>query len=203
MNIYNYIDLIKKYPKPTSHQINNFIEQVSLDHSWYKHLTKERIHEFVIYLDPNAGRSLMGYREEKVVDIEDNNKIKKKYYCKFKDIETDVKALDYQERYGFLTYYTYEGYTRVLNLEEDGSVRDSKPYVGLNIATDSGLTEPLPIEIVEYCTIKLSRYVSDCFSRERCDRNWDESAEICIEKHEELIKDLKRLIKNLIYNIYR
>ena len=51
-----YLDIVKQLTRPTPLQTNNFLEMVSMDHSWYKHLSPEIPSVFVFYIDPNAGR---------------------------------------------------------------------------------------------------------------------------------------------------
>ena len=93
----SYIDLVKKLPKPTSEQIDNFIEMFTSDHSWYKKLPKDRIHDFLFYINPNAGRTRQNIRK---FDLSNGC-----YYFDFMDINNDFNASIYQNNYGYLTYF--------------------------------------------------------------------------------------------------
>lgn len=47
MNYFDYKKYVTRINRPTNEQINNFIEFVGGDHSWYKHLPENRDAEFI------------------------------------------------------------------------------------------------------------------------------------------------------------
>ena len=71
-----YNELLSNTPSPSEQQIENFIEYVFNAHSWYKHipLFPPGV-DFCFYLDPNAGRDIIRYKNGKigVVDVTDED----------------------------------------------------------------------------------------------------------------------------------
>ena len=104
---------------------------VASDHSWYKEGFK-RTTPFVFYLDPNAGRKI------KKVKL---NPFRKAY--RFIPLPEDKEARYYRSAHGFWNYHTAE-YTVNYLPAADGLVRDSRPFIGLNIMDDSVQLHPIP-----------------------------------------------------------
>ena len=203
MDKYSYIKLIKQLPLPTPLQIDKFIELLSISHSWYKHLSMDREHHFVIFLDPNAGRTFQKIRRKLVVG--NDTILKEEFYCDFIDIDKDEEGSNYQNSNGFWTYFVTDGLSKPFNpIKENEGRQDSRPYLALNIVDDSGLIRPIPDEIIEKCTIKLSRYLHDCYSFERSNGlDYDGvPPNIYNQKHEEIIKDLKSHMFSIVDMIY-
>jgi hypothetical protein len=153
-------------------------------------LSENRIHDFIIYLDPNAGRTVQNVRKK----LAFNNELvlKEESYCEFLEIAKDLDKSKYEQSYGYWKYFVPNENTNC-----------SEPYLVLNIVNDTGLTTPIPKEIVEFCTIKLSRYIHECFSEDLTGDSYDgESPEIYIQKHEEIIKDLKSHMFSIVDKIY-
>ncbi|HEY3369398.1 MAG TPA: hypothetical protein VGK10_01040 [Prolixibacteraceae bacterium] len=204
MDKYSYIKLIKQLPQPTPLQIDKFIELLSINHSWYKHLSQNRSHDFVIFLDPNAGRSFRNISKVSIIDTD--HILKEAVFCDFIDIDKDEEGSNYQNSKGFWSYFITEGITEPLDpIKENEGRHDSRPYLALNIVDDSGLIRPIPDELIEKCTIKLSRYLHDCYSLENSNGFDDEGVppNIYIQKHEEIIKDLKSHMLSIVDMIYR
>ena len=190
MDKYNYFDLVKKLPKPTSDQIDNFIDMFTYAHSWYKKLPKDRIHDFLFYINPNAGRARQ--------DIRKFDLLNGAYYWDFMDIENDFNASKYQNEYGYLTYF--------VNQHPDIKFeRNSQPIIELNHVTDSRILVPVPDEIINKCTMKLSKYVAECYSRHAWGFEDEEDRLENVsyaQKHEEIIKDLKLHLLFIVDYIY-
>jgi len=190
MEKYSYIDLVKTLPKPTSEQIDNFIDMFTYDHSWYKKLPKDRIHDFLFYINPNAGRTRQDIRK---FDL--SNGV---YYWDFMDIDNDFNASKYQNKYGYLTYF--------VNQHPDIKFeRNSQPIIELNHVNDSRILVPVPDEIFNKCTIKLSKYVAECYkhySRDFIDEEDRLENVSYAQKHEEIIKDLKLHLLFIVEYIY-
>ena len=185
-----YTELIRKQPRPTTEQTDNFIFMVANDHSWYKHLSMKRKEYFVFYLDPNAGKTLKKITENENPYLES--------YFEFKNNNPR-----YQKDYGCWNYYTTH-YTVNLIPNGDGSIKDSRPYIGLNIVNSSGRLVPIPEEIISKGSIKLS-----CFLHmELCIGNKEfvagEEPGITYEqKHEEIIKDLGIHLNSFLDYVYQ
>lgn len=178
-----YTELIKKMPKPTDYETDRFIKMFSTEHSWYKHLPITRSEVFIFYLDPNGGRTLQ--------KIDKRGLDNPKQYFIFK--ENERKSTGWN-------YYTEE-YTHVFIPGEEG-IRDSRPYIGLNIVNDNGLLEPIPIEFIEKGKINLSRYIHPCFEK-YFDYFDDEDPEISLsQKNWDMIKDLRFHLNNIIEYVY-
>jgi len=190
MEKYSYIDLVKKLPKPTSEQIDNFIDMFTYDHSWYKKLPKDRIHDFLFYLNPNAGRTRQDIRK---FDLSNGL-----YYWDFMDIENDFNASKYQNKYGYLTYF--------VNQHPDIKFeRDSQPFIELNFTLDSRIIVQIPNDILKKCTIKLSKYVAECYNSHTSGFEDEEDRLENIsyaQKHEEIIRDLKLHLIFIVDYIY-
>jgi hypothetical protein len=202
MDQYSYIKLIKQFDQPTPIQIDNFINRLSFHHSWYKHLSEDRSHDFVIFLDPNVERTFRKITRKLATN--NNLLLKEEFYCEFIDIEEDLDRSRYQNSYGFWKYFVTDGIPKPFNpIEENEGRLNSSPYLALNIVTDSGLITPIPDEIIKKCTIKLSRYIHDCFSHDCADGSYDrEPPNIYIQKHEEIIKDLRNHMFSIVNEIY-
>jgi hypothetical protein len=203
MDQHSFIKLIGQLARPTESQIDNFIQRLTYHHSWYKHLSKDRIHDFVIYLDPNAGRTFQTVRR-KLPDYKDYI-LKDEFYCDYIPMDKDKEGLDYQNSYSYWTYFMPEGTPSRFNpvIENQGRV-NSRPYLALNIVDPSGLITPIPGEIIEKGTIRLSRYLHECFSPERANgMDYDGvTSTVYIQEHEEIIKDIKSLMRSMIDMIY-
>lgn len=175
-----YKELIKTLPKPTISQIDNFIDYVARDHSWYKHLTQEREEPFVFYFDPNAGKRL--------ISVDETSKENKDHIFHFDNNPPFV----YQRNYGFWQYYATK-YTVNYIPNNDGSVRDSRPYIGLNIVDENGILTKLPPYVIERSTFMMSSYLHKSVFE------WVGPA---FELHTELINELRDHLISISDMIY-
>ena len=190
MEKYSYIGLVKKLPKPTSEQIDNFIEMLTYDHSWYKKLPKDRTHDFLFYINPNAGRT--GH------DLKKFDPLSGVYFYDFMDKVCEILTFNYQHKCGYLAYFV----NRYPDIKFE---RDSQPFIELNITLDSRIIVPVPDEIINKCTIKLSKYVAECYkhySRDFIDEEDRLENVSYAQKHEEIIKDLRLHLLFIVDYIY-
>lgn len=160
MDSTKYFELVKKLPKPTELQINNFIKILSIVPDWYIQLSEERSHDFVIYIDPFGGMRLEGYSYNPIVVKESDN---------------EVKAYSSQDHIGFWNYY-----------------QGSEP----------GRFDPISRELAEKYTIKLSRYFQEFYSEDSQADGWGGDSDNCAQKHEEIIKDIKKHMSAIVEDIY-
>ena len=185
MDFKEYKELLNRYPKPNEAKLDRFIRKVSRDHSWYKHLPRERKEPFIFYLDPNARR--------KLIKVEDKGFFKKKQYFTFEPSEASELNLDWQ-------YYT-TNYTVNFIPNNDGSIRDSRPFIGLNIINESGIAEPLPREVIEMGTFMMSRYLHQSFE-DKTQYFENDPPVSYSQKHEEIISELKVRLNLILNDIY-
>jgi len=184
MDYKEYKELIQRYPKPNQRLTDFFVRKVSYDHSWYKHLSSERKEPFIFYLDPNASRKLKKVEESGGFTYYEFMPVEPK-----KNINTGWQ------------YYT-TNYTANFIPDADGSIRDSRPFIGLNIINDYGIAEPLPIEVIEMGTFMMSRYLHRGYEdkTERFDKN-NPSVSFS-QKHMEIISEIKIQLNLILDNIY-
>lgn len=145
----SYDSLMEDLTIPSHRQTINFIDFVSYDHSWYKHIGLRNEKLFVFYLDPNAGRSLLLPK-------------KGKQLFEFLPLEEDKDARNHISRFGYWNYYT-EDYTVDFIPNTNGTMKDSRPYFGLNITDPKGKLVPIPEAAVSAGTIKLSGFLHGGF----------------------------------------
>lgn len=141
-----YLNLTQNLVLPSPEQTISFIRHLSTDHSWYKYPGLNSEAEFVFYLDPNAGRSLLQPKDK-------NQPLR---FIPLKDSQ-------YRPRFGGWAYYT-TGYTVNYLVKTDGTVKDSRPYIGLNIVNIEGQLVPIPEDLILAGTIPLSGYLHGGFS---------------------------------------
>jgi hypothetical protein len=180
MNYPEYKDCVTRLRRPTNEQTTNFIEFVGRDHSWYKHLPENREAEFIFYLDVNAGKKLIEVKKER-------------YYF---DEESGKK---YQSRFGHWNYFATLYTVNYIPLE-DGSIRDPRPIVGLNLIDNHGTRKPFPNEVAEMGTFYVSRYLHNEFSTSIVKSTPTELSSA--DKHEILINDIKGHLLFILDNIY-
>jgi len=131
--------------------------------------------------------------------------LKEEVYCDFIDIDKDEEGSDYQNSYGFWKYFVTDGIPKTFNpIKENERRHDSKPYLSLNIVDDFGLIRSIPDGIIEKCTIKLSRYLHECYSYDRSNGFDDDGVppNFYIQKHEEIIRDIKSHMFFIVEMIY-
>ncbi|HER00446.1 MAG TPA: hypothetical protein ENO22_13985 [candidate division Zixibacteria bacterium] len=98
LTLKKYKRIIRKYNRPTSEQIENFIEYLRQCHSWYKHLPLlPPGREFIFFIDPNAGMEILKYPDGQrlLSNIDWENYIP--HYFK-------MPAVDYRKRFGRLEF---------------------------------------------------------------------------------------------------
>jgi len=163
MTYTEYQNIVRKINKPTSEQTANFIEFVSKDHSWYKHLTDKREMIFVFYLNPDVGKTLQS--------------VKKKWFI----FETEhfyfdeTKFNDYQAKFGHWDYFTAGIFFW--------------PHKNLFIVNEQGARQSIPEEVLKMGQFLMSRYLYKMFASEL---NYADSDGISYaEKHKIIINDLK------------
>ena len=192
MDYLNYKEIVRTLPKPEPYQIDNFIEMVSMDHSWYKHLSIRRDTPFVFVLNPNAGRKLLNVKR---------NDLNRELDC----FEFDVDERNrYQERFSHWQYFTKEyTVTNMPNLHGDN--RESGNFIGLRIVNDLGIAMSIPKEVIKRGTFLMSRYLHGLMY-EQGDNYFDDPTLPNIswtKKHDDLINELRVHLLTLTDLIYQ
>ena len=194
-----YLDIVKQLTRPTPLQTNNFLEMVSMDHSWYKHLSPEIPSVFVFYIDPNAGRKLE-------VNVKKHLFRKDEILYRFCPYH-DYKAQEYIDKYGHWNYYT-TNYTINHIPEADGGIRDSRPILELNYLNKERVLEPIPEEIIKLGEVGVTAFlhysfkISDLDYKFNTSRVNDELGLIYNKKHVDLISTIHNKLDNILDFLY-
>ena len=141
----SFESLVECLTIPSYKQTLRFINFVSNDHSWYKHIGIHREKPFVFYLDPNVGRSLLTPNKDPKL-------------LEFLPFEEDKDAHNYISRFGYWNYYT-EGYTANFIPNANATMKDSRPYLELNILDPNGKLVPIPEAVVSAGKLQLSGFL--------------------------------------------
>ena len=187
-----YTEFIKELPAPTSEQIKNFVELVAKDHSWYKHLPSERTIPFVFYLDPNA--------DKRLVSLEEDGLFSKKLKFKFEEIEDEILAQEYINKYGYWRYNTLDNvYTQSIGL----NIIDNEKFLQpLSFSDLNNISCPIPKELIEKFTFNMSRYLHPVY-KDSCDYFDDVNPEKSYaQMHNDIIFDLNMHLTSIVNLLY-
>lgn len=120
-----YLAEVRRLPRPSEEQVDEFVEYVSSAHSWYKHLPLyRRPTPFLFYLNPNAGREWIrtgrggGYRD-RTIDTPPRDRF---HY-------TWQPTVQYLERLGYLDYYAKAGTSFLLPVGGGVLTTESVPRI--------------------------------------------------------------------------
>lgn len=163
-------DYFKNLLVPTPAQTERFIQLVSRDHGWYKHLDREIPTEFIFFLDPNARRPFKLDKDDNVV---------------FQPVSDDERTA-LNASYGTWRYYN-ANYTAKFFADSDGFYHDLNPFIGLSIINQSGDVIELPQELVEKGRIGLTAYLHGGFGEDNFTK----------EQHNKVIETLKQHLLSL------
>lgn len=188
MELIEYKKLFVGLPKPSENQTENFIDFVANDHSWYKHLTDERKEPFIFYLDPNAGKTLEKFSSKGF--------FKKVEHFKF----LENKHNYYLIRYGCWQYFTTK-YTANFIPNSNGSIRDSRPFIGLQIIDKEGKSHKLPEAIIKQGEFLMSRFLHKS-AFESAHSYFDNDGISYAGKHKDLIAELRQHLNSILKFIY-
>jgi hypothetical protein len=106
----------------------------------------------------------------------------------------------YQTAYGTWQYYTNR-YTVNFIPNSDGSIRDSRPFVGLKIINIEGEAKQIPEEVINQGKFMMSRFLHKRAFENAHDYS-DENGISFAEKHKILINELKQHLFTFINFIY-
>jgi hypothetical protein len=188
MELLEYKRIMQDFAIPTIGQTENFIDFIARDHSWYKHLPEDRLEPFFFYLDPNAGRPLC--------KVEEKGLFRRKKYYSFKEVSSN----SYQRYYGTWHYYTNK-YTVNFIPQEDNSIRDSRPFIGLNIINGKGEAQKIPEEVITQGKFMMSKFLHKRAFKDT--HNFYDSNGISFaENHKILVADLKQHLCSFLSFIY-
>ncbi len=188
MELIEYKKLFVGLTRPSEEQTENFIDFVANNHSWYKHLTNERKASFFFYLDTNAGKTL-----EKVTS---KGFLKKVEHFKY----LENKHNHYQIHYGFWQYFTTK-YTANFIPNSNGSIRDSRPFIGLQIVDEEGKLHKLPEAIIKQGEFLMSRFLHKS-AFEDAHTFFDNDGISYADKHKDLIAEFRQHLNSTLKFIY-
>lgn len=111
-----YRTIISALPRPSDHQIENFIEFVCSAHSWYKHLPLDPPGmPFRFFIDPYAGYDRILRDDGRVMHEERTENSKRFHY-------TWMTTDEYRKRFGYLAYDS--GASTKFFLHSVGNIRE-------------------------------------------------------------------------------
>jgi hypothetical protein len=148
----DYVEVVRRLPRPTLAQTERFARFVSSAHSWYKHLTIRPKVPFVFYLNPGAGMSRVRTRTGEAALVEVTDESRRFHY-------TWQKTVDYRRRFGHWSYHNAYG-TSFQFAGEGGVVSTAGP--GLRVLTESGDWAAVPPELAEAGTALVNAFVHPC-----------------------------------------
>jgi hypothetical protein len=148
----DYVEAIRRLPRPTLAQTERFARYVSSAHSWYKHLPIRPKVPFVFVLDPGAGMNHVHTRTGETALVEITDESTRFHY-------TWQKTEDYRRRFGHWNYHADYG-TSFLFAGEGGVVSTAGP--GVKILTQSGDWVSVPPALAEKGTAQVSALVHPC-----------------------------------------
>jgi hypothetical protein len=184
MNYSEYKYALSNFERPSSRQTHNFINYVSNDHSWYKHLNEQRNHSFIFYLDPYVGEPVI------VSENDLNNR-----YIRKRNILNK-----HQSSFSCWNYYT-DQYTFNYIINCDGIVSDPRAVIGLNIMNEEGIIFKIPDEVVRIGEFKMSRYLHKR-AFENANNYLSHDGITYSEKHRIIIDELEIHLNHILDRIY-
>lgn len=184
MELKEYKKLLQGISKPTDSQTKNFIEMVSNHHSWYKHLTNERLTPFIFFIDPNAGKTI-----ENTVNI---GFFKKETRYTFEENSGN----NYQSMYGNWQYLTLK-YTENSNRNP----LDTKQLAGPIIITKEGKEVKLPEAAIKKGVFMMSKFLHKNAFEKAIDWH-DEFGVSYAERHKDLMNDLREHLDSVLKHLF-
>ncbi len=148
-----YLEVVRKLPRPTVEQTMNFIDFLSTLHSWYKHLPYPKGFAFLFFLDPNAGRHIIykGVKEYYSKDFWEED-------MPFNEICNRTET--YIKSYGYWSYHTNRDNVIWEITEENGMIGKYK-HIGYNILSPQNKLIIMPDEIKALGTVEINKLIWD------------------------------------------
>lgn len=204
-----YLDIVRKLPRPSLDQTEKFLNNFSTIHSWYKKLGYPKGKAFLFYLDPNAGR-LFYYKGTKDYYHKD---CWKENWPKLTTTpglpENDEPfQLNYNEteryltRYGHWSYYT-NGDDRIWEITEENGMIEKYSGIGYNILTPENKLILMPDNIKELGTVEINKLIWEITSPVNLDLFFNEKTESeLLQERNELINKIEDTMKKILDYIY-
>ena len=204
-----YLDIVRKLPRPSLDQTMNFLNAFSTFHSWYKKLGYPKGKAFLFYLDPNAGR-LFYYKGIKDYYYSDSWQENLPIHTTTPGLPENDKPFQlnynatkrYLTRYGHWCYYTNGGDT-IWEITEENGMIEEYTGIGYNILTPENKLILMPDDIKELGTVEINKLIWEINSPIKLFLfNNEETESELLQERTELIKKIKQTMENFLDYVY-
>jgi hypothetical protein len=181
MTLEHYKKSLIGTPKPTIKQTENFINAVANDHSWYIHLTDQRLEPFIFYLTPNANVT--------VKNVTENEK------------EPDVKSKENTRNTDDLPFGNWQYIRIVKDYQSNFTQNSNKALIELEIIDNEGNSHKMPEAIFTQGKFMMSKFLHKRAFENAFDYIDNDGISFA-DKHRALINELRLHLNSFVAFIY-